>query len=202
MSGIAYTPQPDHEPRMIEGVATAYPKGTVYECDCGTTWVCQGMVKPYMATGHVSASLEWKRESKRARRKRERTTSLILPMGGRVDVTPLFMPSATQATEPVAPPLARGVTVNDYEVVRASERPTEPATPSDGTHPATTEPPRGVTVTDAHGHHWIRLGDLWVRQDGPAPPQFWATFAEQRGPLRTTWTDPSCPAPQPHAPAE
>jgi hypothetical protein len=51
-----------------------HPRGTVWKCDCGTTWVSQGLTGGGLqrSGGYAAAGLEWKRESKRARRKRER----------------------------------------------------------------------------------------------------------------------------------
>jgi hypothetical protein len=105
VSGIVYRPRPDHEcappSTTIEDLGNKrHPAGTVWQCDCDRTWVSRGMVKPHVQTGHVSAGLEWKPESRRARRKRERQ-----------GVTP----------EQVWP--------GDYEVKSVATRPTEVATP-------------------------------------------------------------------------
>jgi hypothetical protein len=57
-----------------------YPHGTVWECECRTTWVSRGAA-PMSANMHIAAGSRgvlWKRESRRARRKRE-TAEVVRP---------------------------------------------------------------------------------------------------------------------------
>lgn len=77
MSGVVYRPQGPHScdlPGGIETIGEDYRKDTVWRCDCGTTWVSQGITGGGLqrSGGYASGGLTWKREGKRARRKRER----------------------------------------------------------------------------------------------------------------------------------
>lgn len=49
--------------------ATDYPKGTVWECPCGKTWVSRG------SAGTYSNAAYWRRESRAARWRRTRKAS-------------------------------------------------------------------------------------------------------------------------------
>lgn len=87
VSGVVYRPQGPHScdlPGGIETIGEDYRKGVVWQCDCGTTWVSQGITGGGLqrSGGYASGGLEWKRESKRARRKRERNAEFVLPAGG------------------------------------------------------------------------------------------------------------------------
>lgn len=99
MSGVVYRPQGPHEcapPRGLETFGEDYGKGTVWRCDCGTTWVSRGITGGghQRSGGYAAGDLEWKRESKRARRKRERNTPFVFPARTAV---------AKRPTEPATP---------------------------------------------------------------------------------------------------
>jgi len=53
--------------------ASDYPRGTVWKCNCGTTWVSLGLTGGGLQRGggYAAPGLEWKRESTRTRRRRE-----------------------------------------------------------------------------------------------------------------------------------
>lgn len=68
---VIYRPEPEHWCVIPTYPKDEYPKGTVWQCDCGNTYVSEGMRKPYYSnTGHPAATLEWHRETKREKRKR------------------------------------------------------------------------------------------------------------------------------------
>lgn len=99
MSDVVYRPQGPHScdlPGGIETIGQDYRKGTVWRCDCGTTWVSQGVTGGgyQRSGGYAAGGLEWKRESKRARRKRERNTPFVFPARTAV---------AKRPTEPATP---------------------------------------------------------------------------------------------------
>lgn len=52
-----------------------FPRGTVWECDCGTRWISLGVI-PREHTGYFMDQLEWKREGWFARWRRQRKESL------------------------------------------------------------------------------------------------------------------------------
>ncbi|HEX3778424.1 MAG TPA: hypothetical protein VHX38_02070 [Pseudonocardiaceae bacterium] len=66
------TPPDGGSDTLPVGADRDYPAGTVWRCDCDRTWVSRGAVRRSLPNGHSVHSLEWKRESRRARRKRER----------------------------------------------------------------------------------------------------------------------------------
>lgn len=81
--GVTYRPWPEDSeiPPPFEGARLVdnpevrdYPRGTVWECECGTTWVSRGAAPtpPGWHLAEGSRDVLWKRESRRARRKRER----------------------------------------------------------------------------------------------------------------------------------
>lgn len=73
-----------------------FPRGTVWECECGSTWVSRGSAPTpvNMSYGPGMEPVEWKRESRRARRKRERQgVSPPLSSKPKPDVASLFMPT-------------------------------------------------------------------------------------------------------------
>lgn len=49
-----------------------FPRGTVWECDCGTRWISRGVVPARLNHGYAAAGLEWEREGWFARRRRLR----------------------------------------------------------------------------------------------------------------------------------
>lgn len=50
-----------------------FPRGTVWECDCGVRWLSRGVVGPHrLGNGYLAADLEWEREGWFARWRRLR----------------------------------------------------------------------------------------------------------------------------------
>lgn len=70
MSGkIIYTPPREHRCEVLDPIGSPYsfaPIGSVYECECGKTWVAKKSLYSNILSRH------WVEESSRARRYRKR----------------------------------------------------------------------------------------------------------------------------------
>jgi hypothetical protein len=54
-----------------------YPKGTVWECGCGRTWVSRGAIAP-----NSPGFVDWRREGRRSRWRRERRPAPVSNRAG------------------------------------------------------------------------------------------------------------------------
>lgn len=56
--------------RAIPPAAYDYPRGTVWECECGKVWVSKGAPAP-----QSPGFCDWRRETRRERRRRKRAAT-------------------------------------------------------------------------------------------------------------------------------